>query len=69
MRRPPRASCGTVSWSQSNFDLNSFEKAAGIRISFDRAFGPASSSRTRVRGSVLSLLARMQPADPAPTIT
>ena len=47
----------------------SFENAAGIRISFERGFGPASSSSTLLAGSALSLFARMQPAEPAPTIT
>ncbi len=47
----------------------SFENAAGMRISFERGFGPASSRSTLVAGSALSLFARMQPADPPPTIT
>ena len=34
----------------------SFENAAGIRISFERGFGPASRSSTLLAGSALSLL-------------
>ncbi|MFJ1886002.1 hypothetical protein [Streptomyces sp. NPDC088137] len=53
--------------SQSYAVLNSFGKAAGMRIYGLRSRPPDSRSATRTVGSSESLAARTQPADPAPT--
>ena len=61
--------CDVVNRSQSYFVWNSFGNAAGSLISSFRSRGPASTSATWTFGSALSLLARTQPAEPAPMIT
>lgn len=67
--RPSRADCFAVEKFQSYGVLNSFGKAAGIRISGLRSRGPDSTSATRVAGSSESRAASTHPADPAPTMT
>ena len=68
--RPPRCGSGSEVKAQLyRVPQTTRDIPAGIRSQIDRSGGPASSSRTRTAGSSLSLAARTQPADPAPTIT
>jgi len=59
---------GAVRNPQSTSESNSFENAAGIRISSLPSLPPASSRRTFTAGSSLRRAASTQPAEPAPTI-
>ena len=77
-RAPCRAACrgsgrrqcgsGSVSKSQSSLVWNWFAKAAGILMLRLRSRPPASIRVTLVAGFSLSRAARVQPAEPAPTI-